>query len=68
LILAIARFPVIAGSGEIVATNSVSLCGANLRHGLWSTFSRGDTVTSRFEQCAQDRQWHASVPGFGQLV
>ena len=60
--------PVIAGSSEVVAANGVSPCGANLRHGLWSGFTCGETVTPRFDQRAQDRQGQAFVAGFGHVV
>ena len=59
--------PVIAGSSEVVAANGVSLRGTNLRHGLWLGFTRGETVTPRFDQRAQDRQGQAFVAGFGRL-
>ena len=60
--------PVIAGSSEVVAANGVSLRGTNLRHGLWLGFTRGETVTPRFDQRAQDRQGQAFVAGFGHVV
>jgi len=60
--------PVIAGSSEVVAANGVSLRGTNLRHGLWLGFTRGETVTPRFDQRAQDRQRQAFVAGFGHVV
>src|SRR5262249_58251941 len=60
--------PVIAGSSEVVAANGVSLCGTNLRHGVWLGFTRGETVTPRFDQCAQDRQRQAFMAGFGHVV
>src|SRR5262249_43974291 len=48
--------------------NGVSLCGTNLRHGVWLGFTRGETVTPRFDQCAQDRQRQAFMAGFGHVV
>jgi hypothetical protein len=60
--------PLIASSREIVATNGVTLCGTDLRHRPWPTFTRDETVTPRFDEGAQDRQWQAFVAGFGHLV
>jgi hypothetical protein len=60
--------PAFPGSSEIVATKRIPLREPNRRHGLVLTFARAATVLPCFEECAQDRQWHAFVLRLGHVV